>query len=394
MLLKTEIKPLQATASNTFIHIVKQTGQRLSETCQKCGKPASKYFTVYNPYNYSYFDVKVCGQCYSDYTPAVKKSGEVVWKRTKPVKTYILFTIIGSRGAAEKLSGLLDRFADSWFARLYARLSAYVVIALGLIAVATVITSTRWYMLNQGTEAFEKIRGIYSNNPLAGTGLLGVDPMLPLLEVAVPFVLALSLHELGHAFVLRFYGYDIRRVGLLLLGPFPAGAFVEPSGSVEGKMSWRQSLQLAGSRVLMNVLLGLAGLAALHVVMAGVVPLTPEAAKHLSVYRDNFNLQLVPPLLLSALGINTPMYAPAGWYTHVLLGDAYVVPLRLAGYTASLNLLVALFNSLPVRILDGGLAFQSLLKSKMGDRGALIAVKYATVIIASMIGYMALIVRV
>jgi hypothetical protein len=70
----------------------------LSETCQKCGKPASKYFTVYNPYNYSYFDVKVCDQCYSDYAPAVKKSGEVVWKRTKPVKTYILFTIIGSRG--------------------------------------------------------------------------------------------------------------------------------------------------------------------------------------------------------------------------------------------------------------------------------------------------------
>jgi Zn-dependent protease len=88
------------------------------------------------------------------------------------------------------------------------------------------------------------------------------------------------------------------------------------------------------------------------------------------------------------------MYAPAGWYTHVLLGDAYVVPLRLAGYMVSLNLLVALFNSLPVRILDGGLAFQSLLKSKMGDRGALIAVKYATIIIASMIGYMVLIVRV
>jgi Zn-dependent protease len=103
--------------------------------------------------------------------------------------------------------------------------------------------------------------------------------------------------------------------------------------------------------------------------MAGVVPLTPEAAKHLSVYRDNFNLQLVPPLLLSALGVNTPMYAPAGWYTHVLLGDAYVVPLRLAGYMVSLNLLVALFNSLPVRILDGGLAFQSLLKSRIGDRG-------------------------
>jgi hypothetical protein len=272
----------------------------LPETCQRCNRPAAKEFTVYNPFRYSYLDVKVCEDCYSNYTPTVKKSGEIVWKRTKPFKTYVLFTIIGSRRAAGKVSNLLDRVVGTWFARLYVRLSAYVVIALGLIAVATVITSTRWYMLNQGTEAFEKIRGIYSNNPLAGTGLLGVDPMLPLLEVAVPFVLALSLHELGHAFVLRFYGYDIRRVGLLLLGPFPAGAFVEPSGSVDGKMGWRQALELAGSGVLMNVLLGLAGLVALHIVMAGVVPLTPEAAKHLSVYRDNFNLQLVPPLLLSA----------------------------------------------------------------------------------------------
>jgi Zn-dependent protease len=365
----------------------------LPETCQRCNRPAAKEFTVYNPFRYSYLDVKVCEDCYSNYTPTVKKSGEIVWKRTKPFKTYVLFTIIGSRRVARKVSNLLDKAVGTWFARLYVRLSAYVVIALGLIAVATVVYSTWWYMLNQGTEAFERIREIYSNNPLAGTGLLGIDPMYPLLEVAIPFMLALSLHELGHALALRFHGYDIRKVGVFFIGLFPAGAFVEPSGSVEGKMSWRQSLQLAGSGVLMNTLLGLAGLAALHIVMAGVVPLTPEAAKHLSVYRDNLNLQLVPPLLLSALGVNTPMYAPAGWYTHTLLGDAYVIPLRLAGYTVSLNLLIALFNSLPVRILDGGLAFQSLLKSRIGDRGTLIAVKYATVVIASMIGYMALIVR-
>lgn len=368
----------------------------MPETCQRCDRPASKEFTVYNPFRYSYLDVKVCEDCYSNYTPTVKRSGEVVWKRTKPFKTYVLFTVLGSRRAAGKFSNLLDRAVKTWPVRLYVRLSAYAVVALLIAVVAMLVNSTRWYVLNQGTEAFERVRSVYRGNPFTSTWLLGIDPVFPLLEAAVPFILALTLHELGHALVLRFYGYDVRRVGVFFVGPFPLGAFVESPGSVEGKMSWRQALQLAGSGVLMNVVLGLAGLAALHIIMAGVVPLTPEAASHLSVYRTSLNLQLAPPLLLSVLrlNINTPMYAPPGWYTHASLGDAYIPLMRFAGYVASVNLLVALFDSLPIRGLDGGLAFQSLLKSKMGEREAVVAVKYATVIIVSMLGYTALLVRV
>ena len=394
MLVETGIKPCMATCSNPFIYKVSQTCKRLPETCQRCNRPAAKEFTVYNPFRYSYLDVRVCEDCYSNYIPTVKKSGEIVWKRTKPFKTYVLFTVLGSRRAAAKLSELLDRVVGSWLVRLYVRLSAYAVVALLIAAVTILVNSTRWYILNQGTEAFERVRNVYRGSPFTSTGLLGIDPVFPLLEAAVAFILACTLHELGHALFLRFYGYDVRRVGLFFIGPFPLGAFVESPGSIEGRTGWRQALELAGSGVLMNVLLGLAGLTMLHVMMAGIVPLTPEAAGQLSVYKTNLNLQLAPPLLLSALGLNTPMYAPPGWYTHALLGDAYILPMRFAGYMASINLLAALFNSLPIRGLDGGLAFRSLLRSRMGEKEAVIAVKYATVIVTSMIGYVHLIVRV
>jgi len=255
----------------------------LPETCQRCNRPAEKEFTVYNPFRYSYLDVKVCEDCYSNYMPTVKKSGEIVWKGTKPFKTYVLFTVLGSRRAAAKVSELLDRAVRSWPVRLYVRLSAYAVVVLLVAVVALVVNSTWWYMLNQGTGTFERVRSVYRSNPVTSTWLLGIDPVLPLLEATAPLILAYTLHELGHALFLRFHSYDIRRVGVLFVGPFPIGAFVEPPGAVEGRMGWRQSLQLAGSGVLMNVMLGLAGLAVLHAIMAGIVPLTPEAAKHLLV---------------------------------------------------------------------------------------------------------------
>ena len=56
----------------------------------------------------------------------------------------------------------------------------------------------------------------------------GVSPIIPFWWPAIAFIGALVIHEFAHALQARAHGMRVRSVGLLLLGPFPAGAFVEP----------------------------------------------------------------------------------------------------------------------------------------------------------------------
>jgi len=363
--------------------------------CLRCGRPAEHVLTIYDPFRYAYVEVRACEACYTGYTPRVDRRGGIVWRRTKPLKTYLVYTVLGSRRAALKLSALLDRVAGTLFAKLYITASAYTIVALSIIGILLASYSTIWYTMNIDTPALDRVRQVFrSGGLLAGTGLLGLDPFLPLLEVAIPFILALTLHELGHALVLRFYGYDVRRFGVFLIGPIPGGAFVETPGDVEARMGWRQALQLAGSGVTANLMLGLAGLAAFLAILSGVVPLTTEAAESLTTYISNPRLILVPPLILSAMGLYTPMTAPPGWYTHSLLGDAYTLPLNISCYMATINFLLALFNSLPIKQLDGGYMLRALLFPRLGPKRTFLTVNYVTAALASMIVYTALVVRV
>jgi hypothetical protein len=71
--------------------------------------------------------------------------------------------------------------------------------------------------------------------------VLGVDTLLPLADKLIALFFALTLHELPNTFVLRMYGYDIRRIGVVFVGLIPAGAFVNPPGSVESKMKPREA---------------------------------------------------------------------------------------------------------------------------------------------------------
>ena len=56
----------------------------------------------------------------------------------------------------------------------------------------------------------------------------GVSPIIPFWWPAIAFVGALVIHEFAHALQARAHGMRVRSVGVLMLGPFPAGAFVEP----------------------------------------------------------------------------------------------------------------------------------------------------------------------
>ena len=363
--------------------------------CLRCGEPAKHVMPVYNQFNNAYLDVPVCGRCYVGYSPRATREGGVEWKKTDSVKTWIVLTVLGSRRAAVALSALLDRIVRTTAARLYVAASAYVVVALSVAGLALLTYSTAWYILNPGSPIVERFREVYrSKGFLTGTGLPGLDPLLPLVEVVLPFTLAVLFHELGHALVLRFYGYDVKRVGLILAGPIPVGAYVEPPGSVEGKMSPRQAIQFVGAGVTANVLLGLAGLAAMAFIMSGLIPANPDAARALATYASNPQLVLIPPPLLSALGIATPMTAPKGWFTHTFLGDGYALPLSIASYMATVNFLLAIFNSLPIKTFDGGHVWAALLRPWLGPRRALITVNYVTAALVSMILYSALVVRV
>ena len=56
----------------------------------------------------------------------------------------------------------------------------------------------------------------------------GISPIIPFWWPAIAFVGALVIHEFAHALQARAHGMRVKSVGLLMLGPFPAGAFVEP----------------------------------------------------------------------------------------------------------------------------------------------------------------------
>jgi len=104
-------------------------------------------------------------------------------------------------------------------------------------------------------EAVLRMRAFYMRHPLAGIGVVWIDPLLPLAETLITLFLAVTLHMLAHAYILMMYGYDIRKVGVFFMGPIPAGAFVEPPGNVERKTRPREALGLAGAGIYANLII-------------------------------------------------------------------------------------------------------------------------------------------
>jgi len=175
-------------------------------TCLKCGSPATRTYTLYDPRTDAHQDIPLCEACYYSYTPMLKK-GKLVWKRSGLV-TYSppLFFFIGSRRAAEAASRLLDRLVRIRFLRSLTRAIPYVLIALSVIGSGFLIYSIVWQMTN--AEALQRMRAFYRQHPFAGIGVLGIDPLLPLAETLIALFFAVTLHELAHAFILRMYGYN------------------------------------------------------------------------------------------------------------------------------------------------------------------------------------------
>ena len=85
----------------------------------------------------------------------------------------------------------------------------------------------------------------------------GVSPIIPFWWPAIAFVGALVIHEFAHALQARAHGMRVRAVGLLMLGPFPAGAFVEPEYEELTKAPRRERARLFAAAPATNLYAGL-----------------------------------------------------------------------------------------------------------------------------------------
>ena len=84
----------------------------------------------------------------------------------------------------------------------------------------------------------------------------GISPIIPFWWPAIAFVGALVIHEFAHALQARAHGMRVRSVGLLLLGPLPAGAFVEPEYDELTKAPRRERARLFAAAPATNLYAG------------------------------------------------------------------------------------------------------------------------------------------
>lgn len=335
-------------------------------SCVRCGSPAEHVYVAakrIGRFSDEAVDVPMCHDCFMKYTPVFKR-GNLVFKEHKNVRhTAFLIWYFSSVKATERLVSMIDRVANNRVVRRIVEGIPYVFGALGAIAVAVLVYGLV-NALTMSPETRIRLREFYRAYPLGGTGLVGIDPFFPVLEFLVALFVTALVHEMSHALILRMYGYPVRRIGFVTFLVFPVGAYVEPPGRIEDRMERRALMQLGGAGVFANVVTAGISFAAFMLLMAGIVPLRPEALANLARMADHPLTFLAPPHMLAAFGFYTPLAAPEGWYTHAWLGDGYVLPMNLLFYVYFVNLWSGVLNCIPTFPLDGGLMVYSAIRDR------------------------------
>ena len=155
-------------------------------------------------------------------------------------------------------------------------------------------------------------------------------------------------------------------MGVFFAGPIPAGAFVEPPASVESKTRPREALELAGAGIYTNLIIAGIALAGYLWLLSGLKPQNSEALALLIRAWDNPVYLFVPPLMLSLLNIPSPTYPPEGWFVHSWPGSSFAFPMSVLHHAFFLNFWLAVFNSLPIKPLDGGYIVPALVRGRTG----------------------------
>jgi Zn-dependent protease len=68
--------------------------------------------------------------------------------------------------------------------------------------------------------------------------------------------------------------------------------------------------------------------------------------------------------MLSMLNVPSPTCPLEGWFVHSWLGSSFVFPMSVLHHVFFLNFWLAVFNSLPIRYLDGGYIVPALVRGR------------------------------
>lgn len=236
--------------------------------------------------------------------------------------------------------------------------------------------------------------------------------MYTAIAIALGFVFALTLHELGHYQAMRFYGIRIREVSVLgipipglprlkvkrgettwTINPLPIGAYVMPYELGEQDLGslWRR-LHIYGSGPLVNLCYGCL-LMGISNAIVGASPLSKWVAGFIIpailVWVFRRYVVLVLPVALVA-----NLYVIAHWLLTTSPGDALAqgsggpvaIVAALTGQTnladalfqaGSVSIGIGVFNLLPLFALDGGKMVKAILDRCFGPKVGTIC-EYAT----------------
>ena len=108
----------------------------------------------------------------------------------------------------------------------------------------------------------------------------GVTSFVPLWWPGIALVIALVIHEYGHAIQARVHGMRAKSFGLLLLGPLPMGAFFEPELQEMTRAPRRERLRIYAAAPSINIVATYFVLILLSATASGFVASNPGMHAH------------------------------------------------------------------------------------------------------------------
>ena len=108
----------------------------------------------------------------------------------------------------------------------------------------------------------------------------GVTSFVPLWWPGIALVIAIVIHEYGHAIQARVHGMRAKSFGLLLLGPLPMGAFFEPELQEMTRAPRRERLRIYAAAPSINIVATYFVLILLSATASGFVAANPGMHAH------------------------------------------------------------------------------------------------------------------
>lgn len=297
----------------------------------------------------------MCEDCFYHYDAKREKSGRLLFRRKRAFsRKLILLLAIES----VRLARIFERLADTALGAIAAsRFSVPVALASMAISLFMIIGAFVDYVRNPSLAV--GVAKTIKENPLrAATMIPGLDPIIPIFEGLIAFVITASVHEAFHALAAaRLRIGEPRAVGLLfLLGLIPVGAYTD----VNPIFLKRNHTRASSAGIFSNILVALS-------CWGGMVIYAAATSQPLRL-----GLLLYPPALLRLHGIAVPPID---------------LVISLLSWISFFNLWIGILNALPIPGFDGYYVLAGVLTPRMGATNGF---RVATVTGLSVLGIMIL----